>query len=341
MGKEVPKTNTPVSDEQMAKAIVNVWHRLFGADPSKEQVYMIMAQNAIETGRDRKSMHNFNVGNIIVGTTDHDYFLGGDWMYADKSETTKKKITQKFRAYNTLEEGVADYLNLLSKSKRYATSWQHILHPDVRAYSKALHDAGYYGAKEEEYTKGLLSQFNSFNKGNSYSSAMSGNREEKQSPTMVAKQDTGNINQLDQIVERLMSQFNVAATNYDLKKLYKKALPTHDILIQINAPDYASAIEFSRILCAALDEDLLSSSYPHTDGHDVEIECSISGPEKECFAAVQQMVDTIAEVFKDATAKIGGVTVKTNQIMNKKSSYQPISPRTADTNYRKFLLKFV
>src|SRR5574338_1013270 len=101
MGKQVPKTSTPVSDAQMSQAIVNVWKRLFGTDPSKEQVYMIMAQNAIETGRDRKSMHNYNVGNITVGTTDHDYFLGGDWMYADKAQTIKKPITQKFRAYNT------------------------------------------------------------------------------------------------------------------------------------------------------------------------------------------------------------------------------------------------
>jgi len=339
MGKQVPKTNTPVSDAQMAQAIVNVWQRLFGTAPSKEQVYMIMAQNAIETGRDRKSMHNYNVGNIIVGTTDHDYFLGGDWMYADKAQTVKKPITQKFRAYNTLEEGVSDYLNLLSKSRRYATAWQHILHPDIRAYSKALHDAGYYGAKEEDYTKGLLGQFKSFDKGNSYSVAMSGSR--NQPSTMVAKQETQDMGELNQVIQNLMNEFRLSATNYNLKKLYKAALPTHNILITIKASDRVSAIEFSQVLCAALDEDLLSTSYPHTDGNEVEVECSISGPEQECFAAVKQMTEAVAETFKDATTKIGGITVKTQLIMNKKSSYQPISPRSADTNHRNFLLKFI
>lgn len=338
MGKQVPKTSTPVSDTQMAQAIINVWKRLFGTAPSKEQVYIIMAQNAIETGRDRKSMHNYNVGNIIVGTTDHDYFLGGDWMYADKSQTTKKKITQKFRAYNTLEEGVADYLNLLSKSKRYATSWQHILHPDIRAYSKALHDAGYYGAKEEEYTKGLLGQFSSFNKGTSYSSAMSGDK--TQPPAMVAKQDTSDTGFMN-LLNQFLAQFKKAATNYNLKKLYKAAMPTHDILIKISAPDRVSAVEFSQVLCTALEEDLLATTYPYTDGREVEVECSISGPEKECFAAVKQMSEAISEAFKDATSKIGGITIETQPIMNKKSSYQPISPRSADTNHRNFLLKFI
>jgi hypothetical protein len=53
------------------------------------------------------------------------------------------------------------------------------------------------------------------------------------------------------------------------------------------------------------------------------------------------MTRAVAEAFKDATSKIGGVIIKTEQFTNKKSSYQPISPRTADTNHRKFLLKFI
>ncbi len=342
MGKQVPKTNTPVSDDLMAATIISVWTKLFGSTPSKEQVYMVMAQNIIETGPGRQSMHNYNVGNIIVGTTDHDYFLGGDWMYSDKAETQKKQIVQHFRAYNSLEEGVTDYLKLLSGSKRYSGSWQHILNPDIRAYSKALRQAGYYGAKEEDYTKGLLAGFNKFNKGNSYNAGLSGDvKAPAPKPSMVAQQSPGSPQGLEGLLNKFLQEMQIAATDYNLKKLYKEALPTHDILIQIKAPDYASAIEFARVLCAALDEDLLSSSYPHTDGRDVEVECSIAGPEKECFAAVKQMVEALSETFKDATVKIGGVTVKTNQIMNKKSSYQPISPRTADTNYRKFLLKFI
>jgi hypothetical protein len=146
---------------------------------------------------------------------------------------------------------------------------------------------------------------------------------------------------LDTILNRFISMFSVASTKISLKRLYKEALPSHDILIQIKAPDYTSAIEFSRILCTALDEELLSTSFTHTDSRQVEVECSIQGPAKECFAAVQQLAQAVAETFQDATVKIGGIAIKTNCIMNKKSFYQPISLRTADTNYRKFILKFV
>jgi hypothetical protein len=340
MGREVPKTNTPVSDAQMAQAIINVWRRMFGTTPSREQVYLIMAQNSLETGPKRASMHNYNVGNIIVGGIDHDYFLGGDWMYADKSETQKKQITQHFRAYDSLEDGVEDYLKLLSQSHRYATAWQHIMKPDIQAYSEALHEAGYYGEKADKYTAGLMGQFNKFNKGDSYSAGLAGQAPE--SGTMVATTTPAPKGTLDSFLNKFIEMLSAAtAPEVSLKKAYKQSLPNHNILIQINAPDHTSAVEFSRVLCTALDEDLLSTSYPHTDGELVEIECSIAGPPKECLAAVKQMTDAVAEAFQDATTKIGGIRVKNNVFMNKKSSYQPITPRTASTNYRKFLLKFV
>jgi len=158
-------------------------------------------------------------------------------------------------------------------------------------------------------------------------------------PERIAPSMTASLEEM--INEGLQMLKSVFAEETSLKRIYKKALPTHNILIQIAAPDYNSAIEFSRVLTSALDEDLLSTSYPYTDGSKVEVECSIQGPEKECFEAVQQMSEAIAEAFRDATIKIGGLKVKSKCIMNKKSSYQPISLRTATSNYRTFLLKFI
>jgi hypothetical protein len=161
--------------------------------------------------------------------------------------------------------------------------------------------------------------------------------------TMVAQQQTvapAGSGGFDSILDKYLG-FVSGASSSSLKRLYKKNLPNNDILIQVAAPDHISAVEFGRVLCTALDEDLLSTAYTHTDGHLVEIECSIPGPEKECFEAVKQMAEAVAETFKDATSKIGGIKITTNCIMNKKSSYQPISFKTAGTNYRKFLLKFI
>jgi hypothetical protein len=349
MERKVERVRTDISEPQMAQAIIMAWKDLFGNTPSKEQVSMILAQNNLETGH-RKSMWNYNVGNITHAPGDgFDYWEGLDWLYEYFTDTSgftqkqKKTIQLKYRAYPSLDAGVKDYLKFLN-SKRYGGAFQHIVNPDPVAYSKALKQSGYYTADEASYTAGVKNLFNQANKSNSYELAMSG----KVAPAPGSYAPAGQAIALspkpggtfDQMIDHYIQMLS-AASDMPLKKLYKKALPNNDILITITAPDYASAIEFGRVLCAALDEDLLSTSYTHTDGQQVEVECSINGPAKECYAAVEQFAEAVAEAFKDATKKIGGITVITNCIMNKKSSYQPISLRTADTNYRKFLLKFI
>jgi hypothetical protein len=159
----------------------------------------------------------------------------------------------------------------------------------------------------------------------------------QRSPTMPSTKSST----FSEILEEFVQSLSAAAADETSKKTYQKLLPNHDILIQISAADYTSAIEFSRILCSALDEELKAFAYPHTDGSKVEVECRIAGPALECIQTVEQLSQSLSNVFKEATKKIGGITVSTSCIMNKKSSYQQISLRTADTNYRKFLLKFV
>lgn len=348
MNNRVERVRTNISEPQMAQAIILAWRDLFKTTPTKDQVSMVLAQNNLETGH-RKNMWNYNVGNITHTNNDgFDYWQGLDWLYdyftgsSGITQKQKKNITLKYRAYPDLETGVKDYLKFLN-SKHYAGAFQHILHPDPVAFSKALKNAGYYTADEASYTAGVKNLFNQANKSNSYELAMSGkiptvnkNRVPFNRPPA---QSSGFLANLDGILNRFVEMLS-AADETSLKRLYKKALPSHDILIKISAPDYTSAVEFSRILCSALDEDLLSTSYIYTDGTEIEVECCIQGPAKECFAAVQQMTEAVAETFKDATIKIGGIIIKTECSMNKKSSYQPISLRTAGTNYRKFLLKF-
>lgn len=340
MDNKVERVRTDISEPQMAQAIIAAWSGMFGTPPSKEQVSMILAQNNLETGN-RKSMWNYNVGNITHTKGDgFDYSESQDWHYDNNHQ--KVYYTAKFRAYPDLQTGVTDYLKLL-KSKHYAGAFEHILHPDPAAFSKALKAGGYYGADEKVYTAGITRLFNDANKGSSYEQAVSGRIQPPAGgrPSAPAAEPSFGLAALEKLWEKFEPMLSAASTNHDLKKLYKKALPNHDILIKIAAPDYTCAVEFSRILCAALDEDLLTTTYPYTDGQEVEVEVSIPGPPKECFAAVQQMTNAVAETFKDATTKIGRISIKTNCLMNKKSSYQPISLRTAGANYRKFLLKFV
>jgi mannosyl-glycoprotein endo-beta-N-acetylglucosaminidase len=325
MGHRVQRIKTDVSEPQMIQSIISAWHDLFGSTPSKDQVMLILAQNNLETGY-RKAMWNNNAGNL---TTDGN----GPFDFFDDLSTNEQtapgmwnKMNLKYRSYPTLEDGVKDYLRLLS-SKHYSQAWQHILQPDPVAFSKGLKAGGYYTADEEQYTKALTNVFNHNQKSDNYQQALS----------KSTTKPEGEFASIENVIDSFLKSLFASAS---LKRIYKHTMPNNDIVIQIVSPDYVNAIEFSRVLCNALDEELLATAYPHTDGHQVEIECSIQGPEQECFSAVQQMSNAIVETFQDATKKIGSIPVKTKCLANKKSSYQPISFRTASTAYREFLLKF-
>jgi len=341
MGNEVQRVQTAVSEPQMAQGIIEAWGDLFKTVPSKEQVSLILAQNALETGS-RKFMWNYNVGNIKANPTgpyDYFYLRGPEQTAPGKWE----KLRMPFRAYSSLRDGVKDYLTLLSKSRRYASAWQHIITPDPGAFSQALKAGGYDTADEAPYTKGLTALYNKFNKSKSYDAARSG---QASTPEMLAQnknQGGGfNMSSITQLIAKFLQQItsqplSAAASN---KKLYKKFLPKNCMTIHVKA-DYTDAVEFARILCTALDEELSADAFTHTDGSDVEVQCSIHGPSEECFKSVQQLTASLQGAFQQATKKIGGIEVKTDFIMNKKSSYQEINLTTAVQQHRKFLLKFI
>lgn len=157
-------------------------------------------------------------------------------------------------------------------------------------------------------------------------------------PSMTSKPAT-QVSNINQVLNNYLQL--VLASGKDNKKLYNKLLPTHQVLISIAANSHDEAVEFARVLSTALDIELLAKSYVHTDGKEVEVECSIAGPSIACLDAVRELTASLESAFKTATSKIGGIEVQTKCIMNKKSSYQPISLKQADINYRTFLLKFI
>jgi hypothetical protein len=144
-------------------------------------------------------------------------------------------------------------------------------------------------------------------------------------------------------LQNIMDKFLhlIFAAEKQNKKLYKNMLPMQNIVIEVAAKDYNNSIEFSRILCSALNEELSADTWTHTNGNNVEVQCNIAGPAKECFDTVCEITASVVDAFKLATIKIGGIQIQTTTIMNKKSSYQAINCKTAELNYRKFLLKFV
>lgn len=203
MGKRVPRVKTEVSEAQMAKALIDAWQKLFGSMPAKEQIAMLLSQNALETGH-RKFMYNYNIGNVTTnGKGKYNFY---DDLTTDEqiSPGKWKKMNLKYRAFDTLEEGALDYIQFLKNN--YSGAWQHIMHPNPEEYSRALKKGGYYTANEAPYTRNMVSLFSQFNKSKGYDKAKSGDVE---APTMVAsnKEPTSNKSSLVMKVNELLDKF--------------------------------------------------------------------------------------------------------------------------------------
>lgn len=333
MGNRVERVRTNISEPQMAQAMIEAWRSLFGTQPSKEQVSMLLAQNALETGH-RKSMWNYNIGNITTnGKEKFDYF---DDLKTNEqvSPGVWKKMNLKYRAYPTLKDGVEDYIKLLSNAPRYAKAWKSVLHPDPAAFSKALKDAGYYTADEAPYTKTLSGLYSQFNKSDSFDKAMSGKvAPPDKTQTQVATNNKGSI--WDNLRKMLDSYLGALANNHQVQKKY---LDKNEYLIKVNSNDLINSIEYSRILCESLEEELSSRTYIHSNGSNVEIDCKVYGNSLLCKKAVNALCNEVANAFKHATK---GIEVETKIITNAQSQLEYLDDKLASSSYRRFRLNLL
>lgn len=332
MGNKVERIQTNVTEPQMAQAMIEAWKSLFGIQPTKEQIGILMSQNALETGS-RKSMYNFNIGNI-KGNEKSPY----DFYFLNAPEQMSpgiwKNMNMAFRAYPSLIDGVKDYIKLLSTSQRYAEAWKHVMSPDPASFSKALKKGGYYTADEAPYTKLLSRLYSKFNKSDSYDQAVAGKVgqpiTETKDKSIVPKDSF-----LDKLNNLLTTYMGALASNYQVQKKY---LDKNEFLIKVNSQYLFNSIEYSRILCETLEEELSSRTYMHSNGSDIEIECKIYGNPLLCKKAINTLCDETSEAFKHATGKLNGIKIEYKIFPNIKSQIDYLDDKLANTSYRKFRL---
>jgi hypothetical protein len=72
----------------------------------------------------------------------------------------------------------------------------------------------------------------------------------------------------------------------------------------------------------------------------VQIQCAIDTDSKKGELVLKELCSAISDVFSDATKKIGSIKIDTKILLNNKSKYQKLDIKLAETNYRKFHLKF-
>ena len=200
MSNKVSDRLTAVTPLQFLQGLAQSWVNLFTLPPTKEQLLVLMAQSAIETGRWRY-IHSYNFGNAkSVDGDGRDYCYFACWeifsgsVAAAYAATSKPeapvRITEthsdgkatvwfypehpacRFRAFyvtnvdGSLDEwaslvlGMTDYLSMLRK--RFSKAWPGVLSGDPVAFVKALKDQGYFTAPLQGYIDSVSSLFKEF-----------------------------------------------------------------------------------------------------------------------------------------------------------------------------------
>lgn len=352
--KAVPSSAT---ENQIFSAIYVAWEKVFGTKPTLNQVANTWAQIGIETGRGKYILNN-NVGNINwTNGNSHNYYMTHDDRSVNGNPANRERYSQARRSYDTLIDGVTDYLTLLKNRPGVMKTLMSDATP--QEFSHALAEAKYYdpyvrddyvdnnGKKNKGYTSHLMSLHDDFiKKYNDKKIAFEAPPNTQIEPKTEILNPSTPSNKIDQI-ENLLNKFlgaiasKTASDRHFIKKAYKNNLLPNDLIIKISSNDFDTSIEFARILCTALDEDLYTNGSIHTDRNNVEVACTIYGPKQLSIEAALQLCDALSEVFEDATQKIGGCRVSTIISPNKKTNYQELDIKLAQICYNNFHLKFI
>jgi hypothetical protein len=177
----------------------------------------------------------------------------------------------------------------------------------------------------------MLSQFNRVAGNGEVSEKAKGVSQPQESTQMLAEKN---------IPPPLMNEINSFLDSFAGKQ-DSDIIKSSSYLISINSDnDFTSKLEYARILSLALKEELNIQSDIFTNNTDVQIQCAIDTDSKKGELVLKELCSAISDVFSDATKKIGSIKIDTKILLNNKSKYQKLDIKLAETNYRKFHLKF-
>lgn len=342
----VPKKTSSANTNEIKSEIKSILRELFNITENLDMVAdILMGQLYMETGF--RSIHNNNVGNIKAHGTLNQFWRGKVFpLLVHEYNKNKEKyyVYSLFRHYDSLKEGIGDWAALLKR--RFPKAVDEAAKGNAEGFVQELKNRNYFTASVDSYLAGVQS-WRKKQKSNISTTPVSTVKSPQIKPepskeydTMISKLinthkpiDTSN---LENTIDNLLKTIRASDKNY--KSLYKKYLPNNSFTVSINSDNKINSIEFARILSMALDEELLSDSFIHTNGDDIEIECNISGSENLCKKAISQLTDAILDAFKVTTSKFDNININTN-IKLGKSLLPSISINASLSNYRKFYLK--
>lgn len=147
---QVAATRTPLDAPTLAAELANAWRAELGTEPRPDQLAVLLAQSALETGRWR-SCYNWNLGNLKAGSAAPSWYavrcseiLNGREVFFDPPHPACR-----FVAYPSRREGVAAYWRLMRQ--RFRSAWPFVEAGDPRGFVHALKAARYFTAAEQPY----------------------------------------------------------------------------------------------------------------------------------------------------------------------------------------------
>jgi hypothetical protein len=179
----VPTVRTTPTMASFARALYVVW-----PEASKASAGVLWAQFALETGRGAHC-YGHNLGNVKhVAGDGHDYHaLSGVWEGRTPIDAAKLVAAGRarmdpspdharavgpgkvsvlleasdpgawFRSFQTLADGMADYVALLRR--RFGSAWSFVEMGDPVAFARALGRRGYYTASPDAYVAAMNAHF--------------------------------------------------------------------------------------------------------------------------------------------------------------------------------------
>lgn len=191
---KVEAIRTPIETPRLLRALVIAFWKLFDVGPTQATIALAGGMWAQETRRG-DACYNWNLGNskatdrwegdscerycterltpeqakgamsrarprpdgqgldAAIIRPDGDLLIVGFWPSNPAS---------RFRAFDTIEAGAVDYLDLLHN--RFGGAWADLLVGDPQRFAYALREQGYYTADKDKYATGLASLQREFSK---------------------------------------------------------------------------------------------------------------------------------------------------------------------------------
>jgi len=169
VGQFVAKCATPWKHKAMRVLMSERLTASIGRQPSPSAVCLLHAKTVLETGRangmEGTSCWNHNVGNIrwTKGTKSNFTMLKGAWECKPDGSIYYPE-DQRFRAFDTLSDGVDSLLSVLSKQANFKAAWAVLTSefPTPEAYATAARAGGYFTAPLWHYLPPLVSIYKEF-----------------------------------------------------------------------------------------------------------------------------------------------------------------------------------